>query len=182
MNECYGGQCIRKLDKIEIQSTLNDYFHLLQFSEENVNFEYIHDYIDCNCSLNTCKIFQRAYRDQNKSKSLSNGILSVKDSIKMQILDKIHCFYAHSYDIGYRLRSNEILQINDIKTKAKGENAKYLVSQRILKMNQILTKRRRRVSLNRNMSKYNQMSKSKETIIYHFGYHVYYNGYQNEHK
>eukprot|EP01084_Bolivina_argentea_P102905 184347_1 len=98
-------------------SVLNDFHHLL--SKHYDQFEDVYNLLKktCNnknvCTLSKCIMFKRNYRDracgQSKRKQL-NAMYFVTNELTIetqQILDKIHCFYIHSFDIGYKLTRKE---------------------------------------------------------------------------
>eukprot|EP01084_Bolivina_argentea_P304437 525746_1 len=179
-------------DQINIQSAMDEFFYLLQF-DDNISFEYIHNYFNISCKLNTCNCMKRNYR--NRDADEPNVIQkSTKDLVKMQLLDKIHCFYMHSYDIGHKLSSQELAaSLTDIKNVKPDddENTQYLLNKQILKIKDILLKKRacNPSSRNRNMTKYTMLSseskqnqdENKNDSFYHFGYEFFY-GYQGEYK
>eukprot|EP01084_Bolivina_argentea_P302159 521507_1 len=96
-------------DKYEkdIYDILNNFHHLICFHDNDTEFELIHKQT-MKCNINKCMIFRRNYRDRletrndiEKRKMHYNTNDNNAKSI-YQILDKIHCYYHHSYDIGYR--------------------------------------------------------------------------------
>eukprot|EP01083_Nonionella_stella_P134713 409815_1 len=103
------------LDKIDIDLVLNNFLHLLYQHDEDDDFESIYNKIsspDNKCDLLHCHVFARNNRNRNMNKSLSElsetfGTMDSMQMVRRQILDKIHCHYAHCYDIGYRLTTKE---------------------------------------------------------------------------
>eukprot|EP01083_Nonionella_stella_P256512 879088_1 len=82
-------------DQINIPDTLNDYTHLLHHHDDDEEFEYVAAKLP-NCNIKTCDGMMRIYRDRSKhGQNQPNGTLNAHQ----QILDKIHCYFLHSYDI-----------------------------------------------------------------------------------
>eukprot|EP01084_Bolivina_argentea_P265240 449506_1 len=110
-------------DNYSSTQCMTDFHHLLQ--RHSHQFEEIYNILknDCNdqqlCSLSYCLIMKRNYRDRSMLRenddALKNVYLNcnIDDILKQQILDKIHCHYFHSVDLGYRLSDKERLQIQD---------------------------------------------------------------------
>eukprot|EP01083_Nonionella_stella_P179077 634613_1 len=87
----------------EIRSILDDFLHLLHHHDTPMDFEYIHSLLtNHRCSITTCSIFRRHYRRR------SSNVSHEHDITVMRILDRIHCFYQHTYDIGFRYRCSQV--------------------------------------------------------------------------
>eukprot|EP01084_Bolivina_argentea_P076308 138292_1 len=101
----------------------NDYQHILlhhlnnRSSQKNDdNFSIINNkcikYI--NCSLNSCKQYQRNNRNRGKEE-IFDGL----SSIYVEMLDTIHCYFVHSYHTGFRFKNMNLSQKsnnNELKT------------------------------------------------------------------
>eukprot|EP01084_Bolivina_argentea_P283347 485229_1 len=87
---------------------IDDFCHLLSVHDNHNDFEYIYNKFGALCDITKCKLFERNYRNKN-----SNDLLKTY-SAKQQIIDKIHCYYRHAFDIGNRLNLNENKIINDL--------------------------------------------------------------------
>eukprot|EP01084_Bolivina_argentea_P271723 462433_1 len=100
------------LDQIDIGLILNNFLHLISEHDGDEEFESIYNKIsgvDKKCNVLHCNLFNRNHRNRNENKSLFE-LFETKDiteMVKMQILDKIHCYYTHCYDIGHRLTIKE---------------------------------------------------------------------------
>eukprot|EP01083_Nonionella_stella_P116464 346066_1 len=102
-----------------IQSVLDNFGHLMHkhnHHEHDVadEFESIYKALGGACDIKTCKRFKRHQiyreRDQIASQNTLKDIYNVDDDTEVthkQIMDKIHCFYRHCYDIGNRLTPDE---------------------------------------------------------------------------
>eukprot|EP01083_Nonionella_stella_P135229 411354_1 len=98
-----------------IQSVLDNFGHLMQkhnHGEDHLadEFHHIYDALGGCCDIKTCARFSRhqTYRDNHSkaSNKTLQAIYDVDDDIEVthkQIIDKIHCFYRHCYDIGNRV-------------------------------------------------------------------------------
>eukprot|EP01084_Bolivina_argentea_P040061 74030_1 len=99
-------------DTIGIQ-LLENFIHLIYNHDDYNSFNIIYHRLEASCNLDQCKIFQRNYRDRSTTRSRNQLYklfgaqdtvdIDVRDIAIKQIVDKMHCFYYHSYDIGYRL-------------------------------------------------------------------------------
>eukprot|EP01084_Bolivina_argentea_P237981 399844_1 len=91
-----------EIDNINILGALNDYLHLINFHDND--FEQIFNSFKQTCSVTTCIIFRR----NNQSKEHKKNNLNFNE----QILDKMHCYFKHSYDIGHRITHQELELLN----------------------------------------------------------------------
>eukprot|EP01084_Bolivina_argentea_P167316 290404_1 len=117
-----------------ITSLLNDFIYLLtHHAMSDEKFEYMYNIFGGPCDIKKCKIFRRNYTRRNKHSNqlliygfckhfdISNEIMLLiinyyfnSNTYKHEILDKIHCFFRHSYDIGYRVTAKDKETINNI--------------------------------------------------------------------
>eukprot|EP01084_Bolivina_argentea_P014275 26671_1 len=96
-------------------SFLNDFHHLLMHHDHQ--FEQICNTMIEKCNNNTlcdmlkCKYVQRNYRnrlsDTEFTKLYSHCNVHIDQVIYQQILDKLHCYYFHSFDLKHRLRESD---------------------------------------------------------------------------
>eukprot|EP01084_Bolivina_argentea_P017346 32407_1 len=108
------------LDTLNRTQLLNGFLHLNQHNDDK-RFELIYNSLK-KCDLDKCVGFRRHYRDRNKScDNLYDG-LDMYQTIKLQILDKMHCYYCHSYDTGYRFRENEKIIFMHDPNRIKGKH------------------------------------------------------------
>eukprot|EP01084_Bolivina_argentea_P126999 224706_1 len=87
---------------IDIKVILDDFNHLLFNHNDNNDFKHIYDTLD-ECNVRMCDIIKRHYRNRNIDSSATED--EIKENSEMQyieIIDKIHCHYHHSYDMGLR--------------------------------------------------------------------------------
>eukprot|EP01083_Nonionella_stella_P203162 741552_1 len=102
---------------------LNDYGHVLHqhlhtgsVKQNNAQFEEIYDYISkqIQCDITTCPQFVRNNRNRQKTQNDSFGSQNtdIKTIFYLDLLDTIHCYLLHAFDVGFRIKTNE-LQIND---------------------------------------------------------------------
>eukprot|EP01084_Bolivina_argentea_P157348 274225_1 len=121
---------------------LDDYLHLLSEHCEDDMFEVITMNLE-QCDINQCEIFGRNYRVRhkcNESKLYGNQYYVVC----MQMLDKIHCYYSHTYDTGYKLTSKDRAKLTECKDD---DNVfKGLIDQKTLKTKQMLYNNRKKLN------------------------------------
>eukprot|EP01083_Nonionella_stella_P005698 16452_1 len=98
-------------DNYTITSASEDFHHLLFHHDHQ--FEDIHDRLvkeplshrDQPCSLDDCSIAHDHYSEASVGSFADES--AVRERVEQDILDKIHCYYLHSFDTGYRLRSSD---------------------------------------------------------------------------
>eukprot|EP01083_Nonionella_stella_P058950 154305_1 len=89
-------QCINDLNILEV---LNAYLHLTETCDTEHRFEQVANSFKT-CDINACNAFRRNYRNRN---ILAQEHKQKQNIASLQILDKIHCYVSHCYDIGHRL-------------------------------------------------------------------------------
>ena len=113
---------------------LNDYHHLVAV-HDNV-FHHIYEYLDGECPLGPetrdCLLVQRLHRDRNyyrndaERKKIYYGYDDPKEMNTQQILDKIHCHFRHSYDLGLRVKKSKLLAIaKDARAHRRHQTSRY---------------------------------------------------------
>eukprot|EP01083_Nonionella_stella_P032365 88576_1 len=98
-----------------VAKVLNCFHHLIQTHDSHNEFEDIYTALGGRCDISHCDKMQRNRRD--RTKSVIGGVSFVRD-----IMDKIHCRFRHSYDMGYRLTKAERKQIEQL--QETGDDAK----------------------------------------------------------
>eukprot|EP01083_Nonionella_stella_P155018 500192_1 len=100
------------LDQYTNACLLNDFNHLL-FHHSN-DFEEIHHILinqsndDKPCQLTTCLSITRNQRNRSiENAQLYSNYKDQKDIIFQQSLDRVHCYYLHSFDCGYKITKRE---------------------------------------------------------------------------
>eukprot|EP01084_Bolivina_argentea_P319670 554467_1 len=92
-----------------MKTILNNFLCLSTDHNTDTEFEYIYTQLNAQCNIYNCKRFKRNYRNRSDEKQQQ-----YTETLEQQIIDKIHCFYCHSFDIGYRLHSKHIdIKLND---------------------------------------------------------------------
>eukprot|EP01084_Bolivina_argentea_P034845 64546_1 len=91
---------------------LNDYNHLL--FQHDTEFQTIYNvlinklYNNKSCQLCTCLCNQRNRRDRSKVSRNENILKQLyHDIVEEQLLDRIHCYFLHSLDCGYKINTEE---------------------------------------------------------------------------
>eukprot|EP01084_Bolivina_argentea_P170686 295782_1 len=182
-NNSFGNQ------NINILSVLNNFLHLLENHNDDDQFEIISDMLPkCNCTETAkCAAFQRNYRnrvkltDDNKKRD-SIYKHNSQNVLTCQILDKIHCYYMHSYDIGIKLKHAEKLSLQHVAYDDESKND--LTNEKIKCFHQILSeKNKATVIQTRLKTKFNSLSMQSTTYqsqkLFRFGVEFEY-GYPNE--
>eukprot|EP01084_Bolivina_argentea_P211681 360032_1 len=175
-----------------ILEIVNNYLHLMDKHDQDEDFEYIVDRLG-ECDVLTCVMFRRNNRDRNgiinQCDAQKINLLNINDIVYGQIMDKIHCYFMHCYDIGNRLKIQDKYYLElDKKTESKqdDDDMLVLVNKTMRKMNTILSGKREIYTMirkrlnNRPSHKFNQLVPVKNDKMYSFGYQFYY-GDDDEH-
>eukprot|EP01083_Nonionella_stella_P008007 23046_1 len=123
------------MDDIDIQSTYNDFLYLENNYGNDDQFEFIYNQLGKCSNTNQCPIFVRNYRDRSRIPLRNANTINART----QILDKIHCFYKHSFDMGYRLTDAQRERVSRIVNAEIDENAPIYVNKQILKKYQLIS-------------------------------------------
>eukprot|EP01084_Bolivina_argentea_P123749 219285_1 len=145
---------------------LNDFNHLSQYHAHH--FEEIYKkmnhkiYKNNVCILSQCFSIRRHHRDRNKisnNEATLNDLYFIdEDVVSQQLLDRIHCYYFHAFDTGFKLNESEKQYVIGEQNKSKDECHKILASKLLMSRNQKdRSQRYKRQSRDRftNLSKYN---------------------------
>eukprot|EP01084_Bolivina_argentea_P002972 5562_1 len=99
--------CKRRIDysELQIQEILNNFLCLLQYHDDDNQFEYIYSRLGGFCDIVKCDVLQKAHNNTIQNKDNHDKIA------KTQILDKIHNFYSHSFDIRHRINLKNSVSI-----------------------------------------------------------------------
>eukprot|EP01084_Bolivina_argentea_P111066 198274_1 len=170
------------IDKNKLIIVLDDFLHLTAYHDSKHEFEYIIKQFEF-CDIAICKSYPRNYRDRHRRLKCR-----LNPAVTTQILDKIHCYFMHAYDIGYRLSIEETKwmdiehKLNDEFGNQRLNNLKVLLNKKYDKYKNIL-----KTSMNRNNNKIHQLVPTENNInsnhtqfdTYKFGYIANY-GYEAE--
>eukprot|EP01084_Bolivina_argentea_P110696 197609_1 len=150
-----------ELDTIA-QTVLDNYCHLLHNHNTENEFEIIVNRLQ-QCNLDQCKLFKRNMRYEKPENEYN---------VFMNIMDKIHVYFLHSMDIGYRLSAT---QKHEIVADLEENNEPKLINKKIIDINEFL-KSQKHISnskmLSARMRRYNQLQKQSLTKsgLYSFGF------------
>eukprot|EP01084_Bolivina_argentea_P090500 163063_1 len=142
---------------IDISVVVNDFLDLFSIIEDGSMFESMFNYLCVqDCSVNECAVFRRNYVEKQITSTRNNSAI-------LDIMDKIHCFWHHSFDIGHFLMSDEIAAISEMKGDEEVKDHNILFQNYSLNLNNLLRDKRQKilmqnidVSIDRK-SKYNQL-------------------------
>eukprot|EP01084_Bolivina_argentea_P142508 250353_1 len=120
---------INTTNEVDIVSLLDDFVHLINnHCKSDESFEYIFNTFGV-CDITKCKLFQRNNRERHKCRNTtfrnelysSYKNISNVDIARHQIIDKIHCYFSHCFDIGHRLSLKEKLFVHNANKDEKVE-------------------------------------------------------------
>eukprot|EP01084_Bolivina_argentea_P239337 402296_1 len=178
-------QYILEMEYIKMQRILNDYLHLIDQHNEIEQFEYIMNQLKP-CAINECKIVAL---DQRNRIHIDSG------TAYCDIMDKIHVYYHHAYDVGYLLSIEERSTINKSHHQEDNKENDYLCEDKIFQIFETQRLKRQKFNnisslLNNRQCKYNNLfadqvdtdTKQNDDVSYDkysYGYRFYY-GYKGE--
>eukprot|EP01084_Bolivina_argentea_P163701 284743_1 len=92
----------KHVDNNDLQLIYDDFFHLKDLHSHQ--FEKIYNHFGGKCNAEQCSMFQR-HNCRNRQSEIHEQ--KQIDNIADQIIDMIHCYYSHSFDIGNKLTNSE---------------------------------------------------------------------------
>eukprot|EP01084_Bolivina_argentea_P008857 16558_1 len=152
---------------------LNDFNHLL-FTHSNEGEEIYNSlkkkiYNDNTCNLSRCIMMKRNRRNRDRisNEYLLNELYFNTDTTIQQILDSIHCFYLHTFDIGFKLTKAERQSIMHTTEETKSSEECYCIRQihDIVKSKQATRGK---------TSKFNSNVYTNQLTEYSYGFRFYY--------
>eukprot|EP01084_Bolivina_argentea_P176397 305274_1 len=166
-----------------------DGFNHLLYHHHN-EYEHIHDilnhciYPNTCCQLSKCLFMKRNQRDRDiisKHNYLLNKLYSaydVYDITSQQLLDRIHCFFFHCFDTGFKLTNEEKQSIFKQDTKTNEEDRKTnKCDVNILKINQIVSAKQNTLTyvngLNRLNGSYHRFQNKLPQYSYGLRFHYW---------
>eukprot|EP01084_Bolivina_argentea_P142826 250879_1 len=160
---------VMNIDDVDIQQILDDFFYLFQYHDTDNEFEYIFDVLGGYCNIDNCITLQR----QNNGVVNNLGIDS--NTSDHQILDKIHWFYRHTFDIGYRLTAKERIMLDDFADRKMNDDLpeceEYIRNKRTIKLNSILSAKQ---TPSKKLKKYNRLTQEFKKyslgVLFRYGY------------
>eukprot|EP01084_Bolivina_argentea_P236894 398264_1 len=115
-----------------VADLLNDYHHLLTY-HSSFDFEDIYDKLiketndNHKCELSKCWMIRRHHRDRSVCTKRENKLHKLyftndpNSILRQQLFDRIHCYYFHSFDTGYKIKKSDRerimeqeIKINDV--------------------------------------------------------------------
>eukprot|EP01084_Bolivina_argentea_P113385 202086_1 len=187
-------------NNIAFKDVVDAFLHLIDKHNDNQQFKYIYNKIyRSGCDISTCEAFKRNYRDRTHRTHISEqknhelnelNYNEIAEKVKQEIIDKFHCYYFHSYDIGHRLEcANVDLHVHRNKSKEDTESwNQYMTNKSVTELCKLLHKKRNESSqvkkvLNARVDRYNNLSQKNNTNqndekfnMYQYGYFFYYDG------
>eukprot|EP01084_Bolivina_argentea_P261345 441594_1 len=181
-------KCEFQADEQAILNIINDFIHSMYFHNDDEQFEFIVNKLGY-CDMIKCQMLKRNH-GAGDLKVTDNT--SIHDTVYMSILDKIHCYFMHCFDIGNRLMSKEkaLFENDNIDEKQLLDSQDLIHDHsKIIKINEILQPKHskykemsRQWNDNRMSKNYNQIFSEPtkiDTKQYNYGYKFKY-GYPKE--
>eukprot|EP01084_Bolivina_argentea_P050826 93475_1 len=177
------------MDKRIILEITNHFLHLLHLHDRDEDFEYIYNKMG-ECDISNCAMFRRNCRDRfdekyNQTPEYKQSDDHLPANKYEQILDKMHCFFMHSFDSGNRLTIEQKQMVERSAEEIKTADNDQFLNTKILTINKILPENSankiRNVRFNQMFTEQNlEMDKdSQNNHIYQFGSSFTY-GYPGE--
>eukprot|EP01084_Bolivina_argentea_P042367 78121_1 len=101
---------------INAQTLIDLFIHSIFIHGDDEQYEYIVKMINA-CDITQCTRFKRHYLDRNIQHDIDTN-----DSVREDIMDKIHCYYNHSQDIGHKLTQKQRDELNNIIEEKKDDD------------------------------------------------------------
>eukprot|EP01083_Nonionella_stella_P021207 58804_1 len=177
-----------------ISHIINDYIHTLNNHDEDQEFQFIVDQLEA-CDATKCKSLARIRRNRYSPPAMNTQYLNKnkKDIAYNDIVSKIHCYFMHSHDIGYRLRLHE--SSRDYNTSPSQDDGKYnspaemLVDRNLSQTSQLLKTQSENSTLNIAIGRENKFNQFVADAVdqsqingfcnFHHGYSFKYKDYQS---
>eukprot|EP01084_Bolivina_argentea_P267318 453725_1 len=152
-----------------IIDALNCFHHLLKKHNSPDEFEAIYNILDNQCNVLKCDKMRRIRRDRTRKGDEKESKQSC-DRWTNDIMNKIHCHFQHSYDIGYRISKNERKRIEQqvIDSDVKYDENMFDISpldHTLLIMRQIVSSKQNKPSVSRHKV-YNDIFINGQTYVY----------------
>eukprot|EP01084_Bolivina_argentea_P118356 210012_1 len=183
-------------DKYDVTQVLNDYHHLLIHHP----FEYVKSYLNrqkhnaMTCELISCYVMKRNQRNRFELGTKHSDIRQMyfncesdEDIVRQQTLDVIHCHYAHSFDIGYKITKTQLQNIMS-EFKSDDDSMQIVNDINVYNIHKMLQQKKRSYTnvrgLNRLMNPINKfmVPNSKDSIMseFSYGYRYFYWSYYKD--
>eukprot|EP01083_Nonionella_stella_P161769 530272_1 len=172
----YASMTQTHIEQLDIHDVLNSFLHSIVVHDNDIEDELFDA-----CSLKKCQIFARNQRDRRKK---HYDVYSCQDDhliAKIQILEKIHCYYTHRTDIGYALTQKEAQLVRAASNQCRYESeARIRIDPLWIAMHEILSPKHamcrnirgedRAKKFNRFVSipQYNDMEEAKDLDVVNF--------------
>eukprot|EP01084_Bolivina_argentea_P092674 166709_1 len=154
-------------DEQSIDKTTKEYEEIYDFMTKTNDFR--------KCSIEKCIKFQR----NNRSRETQNIFLQTKDAkhvtnnndidheleCLIEFMDTLHCFFIHTFDVGFRVRTNELTDAigisNDEKKEVESDEEYDIASDRDVIMKKLSTLVKEKRAQLENIRGLNRISNSK---------------------
>eukprot|EP01083_Nonionella_stella_P309035 1092882_1 len=143
---------------------IDKFIHVSNVHSDDDQFELFANMLG-GCAINQCEAFNRHHQNNHTNPACE------------QILDKIHCYFMHSYDVGNRLRKHEKDRIRTEQKRDQNDNE--FENRQVKQIRDILCSKQRRCNDNINRQT-NQLptnrtlTKYKQLDMYNYGYRFCY--------
>eukprot|EP01083_Nonionella_stella_P273009 926083_1 len=102
-------QCIETMDASKLLKITNDYLHILQYHDTDDQFTAIYNVLD-QCDMTKCAMFAR----NNRNRITNADHMTQPYDHRYIIMDKMHCYFHHSYEIGNRLSNDDMRKLQRV--------------------------------------------------------------------
>eukprot|EP01083_Nonionella_stella_P055353 146029_1 len=150
-------------NEIDTGAIYNAFLHLLEEHDTHNDFEAIYKSLGGSCDISMCCKFKRNHRNRsnfNVYKECNNDCVLIT---KIQILDSIHCYYSHCFDIGNRFN-----KVNATDQKMMDDDHNHNHNQKILKSKHKMYRKHRKNKF--------MLQPQHEKKEYSFGFQFSYDG------
>eukprot|EP01083_Nonionella_stella_P318737 1166548_1 len=169
-------------NKYSNTALLNDFNHLL-LSHAN-EFEDIHviltqtDHGKPLCTLSKCVMIKRNRRNRSKEDHDLYFGQDERNTNKQQLLDKIHSYYIHSFDTGYKLTRDDRERIMHDDVKMNNNDDDTLIDVRVRRFDEVIRRRTTEYEhveeLHENATLMNKYTLDTDLMEYSYGFRYFY--------
>eukprot|EP01084_Bolivina_argentea_P060716 110906_1 len=99
------------------QSLLNDYIHIISHDNLDALYDFVCSFDFKHCDFNNCKLLRRHFSRRFRQKDQKNTDMLLR--FWTDIMDSIHCYFFHLYDLGLRTKQNKVIEVKDDDNETK---------------------------------------------------------------
>eukprot|EP01084_Bolivina_argentea_P288364 494917_1 len=130
------------------------YVHIIHKHDNDLHFAHIVSQLGQCPKLYECNMLKRNLRDRSMMKNTDNDFVEkdLNDIVRLELLDKMHCYFLHCYDLGNRLTIEEREQLY---STVDEYNYDGLVNNKLIQIHNIVKRKKQKFQLRTNYTRSN---------------------------